>query len=149
MTRIAVLALLIFILWPSGLLAQDTRRAAVACGNGECPPTVFTPERLQQIQARADSLRDSLECPSEVEWPSLPPSGRTIVGTDNPARTDIEVPQYAFYYHAGQPGKPACLPVILVQADGPVFGWTAVLAPPPAAGGAYEQFFDLLGTETP
>ncbi|MFQ5551342.1 MAG: hypothetical protein ACE5FJ_08915 [Gemmatimonadales bacterium] len=149
MTKAAVLALITVILVPSGLSAQDARRVAMACGDEDCPPTVFTPERQQELQARADSLRGSIDCPSEVEWPPLPSSGRTIVATDNPTRTDVVVPQYAFYYHAGQPGNPACLPVILVQADGPVFGWTAVLAPPPAAGGAFEHFFDLLGTETP
>lgn len=76
----------------------------------------LSPEFREKLEARADWLRSWLECPTKLDWPALPPSGRSTFRSDAPARTDVTVPQYAFYYH-GIPGEEArCLPVVIVQA---------------------------------
>ena len=114
-----------------------------------------TNSRLQ-----ADSLRRVLECPADVDWPELPTEGRQVfrsmrldsAGVASPAdpaaaaRPDVEVPQYAYYFDAFY-GR--CMAVIIVQAEGRSLGWVGVSAPPPALGGANEEFFDLLGTQPP
>lgn len=148
MRRATILTLATFVLMPVGAAAQEDRPVARACGENDCK---LSPERDRQLQAKADSLRAALECPTDVDWPPLPAEGRDVVRTRQPDRTDVTIPQYAYFYHSHPSawGGPACLPVIVVQAQGSTFGWMAVLEPPPAAGGSYEHFFDLLGTERP
>ncbi|MFW6031584.1 MAG: hypothetical protein ACOC9T_03245 [Myxococcota bacterium] len=146
MRRTTILAWAALALTPAGAAAQEDQPVAVQCGEGDCE---LSPERDRQLQAKADALRASLECPTDVEWPPLPAEGRTVVRTDQRHRTDVTVPQYAYYYFSGRRGDPTCLPVIVVQAQGSTFGWTNVLEPPPAMGGSFEHFFALLGTEPP
>ena len=131
MKNACLLALTAVVLSPATSIAQD----------------IATDVR-KRVQAKADSLRAELDCPTDIDWPALPSSGRTTFRSDAPVRTDITIPQYAYYYHDLR-GPAACLPVIIVQAQGSSLGWIAVLDPPPAAGAAFEQLFDLLGTERP
>lgn len=146
MRRAFVLALAVYLLTPAGISAQEVRSGAVLCDEGEC---ALSPERERELRVTADSLRAALDCPTDVDWPPLPAEGRTIVRSPEPERTDVKVPQYAYYYDSGMFGDAACLPVIIVQAQGSTLGWVAVLEPPPAAGGSFVHFFDLLGTEPP
>ncbi|MEN8144691.1 MAG: hypothetical protein ABFS14_07025 [Gemmatimonadota bacterium] len=110
------------------------------------------------MEAKADSLRAVYECPDVESWPALPAVGRQTfhsmvldsAGNMTPAdpaqiaRPDIVIPQYAYIYNEM---AERCLPVIVVQAEGRNLGWESVLPPPPAAGGIYEAFVDLLGTD--
>lgn len=146
MSRALVLAMTALALHPVAAHAQQGRGVAVPCGPNDC---IMTPERAQKVQAKADALRAVLEYPDEVDWPSLPRQGRIVVHTGQPDRTDVPVPQYAYYYSEGFSSAAACLPVVIVQAQGSTLGWVAILDSPPALGGAEEQFFDLLGTERP
>ena len=115
---------------------------------------------LEAAKLEADSLRARLDCPSEMEWPPLPPEGWEVFrpGTMDSsgdhavmvpdsmreARTDILIPQYAYFYDAG---AKSCEPVILLQAEGLLLGYQAVGGGHPTV--ALEVYFDLLGTEPP
>ena len=124
--------------------------------------SALTPQNTYQenAQLKADGLRARLQCPDQVEWPVLPAEGREVFktavmdSTGKPIymlpdsmrrdRPDIEIPQYAFYYH---PSRERCEPVVVVQAQGNSLGYQAIIGR--EAGVASEVFFDLLGTESP
>jgi hypothetical protein len=139
---------------------------AVGAWNQPLAAQVSAEELAERRAEAAAEARAGVSCPADVEWPELPEEGRRIIhccavpaGEPPPSpeqlaewsepRTDIEVPQYAYYYHAPPDRTKECLPVIVVQAERHSLGWIGVYDRPPAAGGADEEFFDLLGTEPP
>ena len=115
---------------------------------------------LEAAKLEADSLRARLDCPADMEWPPLPPEGlevfrpsamdasgdHAVMVPDSmrEARTDIVIPQYAYFFNAL---AKRCEPVILLQAEGLVLGYRAIVGGQSTA--ALEVYFDLLGTEPP
>ena len=114
----------------------------------------------EESQVRATALRARLQCPTDIDWPPLPTQGHEVFRTafeDSTGTTvytvpdslryerpDVEVPQYAFYYH---PDQERCVPVIIVQAQGRWFGYDELAGS--RSGTSSEVYFDLLGTEPP
>ena len=114
----------------------------------------------EETLLRADGLRATLHCPTNVEWPDLPQAGRPVFRTEAISqagdtiyavpdsalweRPDITIPQYAFFFN---PTKRICEPVVLLQAEGKWFGYTQVGGH--RSGAAEDVYFEPLGTAPP